>query len=293
MTRPGEWTPPPIRPPRRARAALALALAALPLAGPARAQTASQITPPSFGPPLQRSGGALAIPDGVGPAAPPGAERLAVRVGRLRVEGLPPGRGERPAALARDLAARLSGQTVAVADLFAAARDLEQAYAGEGFALVRVVLPAQQLRDGGDVRLLVVDGLVERVDAAALPPEIRGRVEAVLAPLVGRPGLTLAEIERRVLLAGDTPGTVLRSILAAGAQPGATVLVVEARYKPVTGLVSTDNVLAQSLGTYTLGTGLDLNSPTGHGETLYFRASGAPYSGGERSFFAQEPRNRA
>ncbi len=52
---------------------------------------------------------------------------------------------------------------------------------------MRVVLPAQQLRDGGDVRLRVVDGLVERVDAAALPPEIRGRIEAVLAPWSGDP----------------------------------------------------------------------------------------------------------
>ncbi|AMB47655.1 MULTISPECIES: ShlB/FhaC/HecB family hemolysin secretion/activation protein [Methylobacteriaceae] len=270
-----------------------LALLAGLIAGPALAQTASQITPPSFSPPLQRSGGGLAIPDGVGPAAPEGAERLSLRVGRLRVEGGQLGADGDGSALAQNLTARLSGRTLTVADLFAAAAELEQAYAARGFALVRVVLPAQQLRDGGEVRLLVIDGQIERIDAAALPPEIRARVAAVLAPLVGRPGLTLAEIERRVLVAGDTPGTVLRSTLAAGSRPGATVLVVEARYKPVTGLVSTDNVLARSLGTYTLGTGLDLNSPTGHGESLYFRASGAPYTGGERGFLAAEPRNRA
>jgi hemolysin activation/secretion protein len=282
---------------RRARAVIGLT--ALPLVGltpipglapiPALAQTASQITPPSFSPPLQRSGGGLAIPDGVGRAAPAGAERLSLRVGRLRIEG----GGPLPSSVAADLAARLSGRTVRVADLFAAAAELEQAYAAQGFALVRVVLPAQQLRNGGDVRLRVVDGTIERIDTAALPPEIRGRVAAVLEPLVGRPGLTLAEIERRVLIAGDTPGTVLRSTLAAGSRLGATVLVVEARYKPVTGLVSTDNVLAQSLGTYTLGTGLDLNSPTGNGESLYFRASGAPYTGGERGVLGAEPRNRA
>ncbi|GJE72039.1 ShlB/FhaC/HecB family hemolysin secretion/activation protein [Methylorubrum podarium] len=274
------------------RACAVIVLAALPSARGALAQTASQITPPSFSPPLQRSGGGLAIPEGVGPAAPAGAERLSLRVGRLRIEGAPAGGGEADAA-ARDLSARLSGRSITVADLFAAARDLEQAYAAQGFALVRVVLPAQQLKDGGDVRLLVVDGEIERIDVAALPSEIRARIAAVLAPLVGRPGLTLAEIERRVLLAGDTPGTVLRSTLAAGSRPGGTVLVVEARYKPVTGLVSTDNVLARSLGTYTLGTGLDLNSPTGNGESLYFRASGAPYAGGERSFLGAEPRNRA
>lgn len=275
---------------RRARLALAaLCVAGGPLIGFAQAQTASQITPPSFSPSLQRSVGGLAIPEGVGPTAPAGAERLSLRVGRLRIEG----GTQAPDRRAAELAARLSGRTVTVADLFAAARDLEQAYAAQGLALVRVVLPAQRLRDGGAVRLRVIDGQIERIDTAALPGEIRARVAAVLAPLVGRPGLTLAEIERRVLIAGDTPGTVLRSTLAAGSRAGATVLAVEARYKPVTGLVSTDNVLAASLGTYTLGTGLDLNSPTGNGESLYVRASGAPYSGGARSFFGGEPRNRA
>ncbi|AMB44413.1 ShlB/FhaC/HecB family hemolysin secretion/activation protein [Methylobacterium sp. AMS5] len=271
------------------RTIAAIALATLPLAGPVLAQTASQITPPSFSPPLQRSGGGLAIPEGVGPAVPAGAERLSLRVGGLRIEGRVPA----PGPVATDLAARLSGRTVSVADLFAAASALEQAYAAQGFALVRVVLPAQQLKDGGEVRLLVIDGEIERIDTTALPGEIRGRIAAVLAPLVGRPGLRLSEIERRVLVAGDTPGTVLRSTLAAGSRPGATVLVVEARYKPVTGLITTDNALAQSLGTYTLGSGLDLNSPTGNGESLYFRASGAPYTGGERSFLGAEPRNRA
>lgn len=263
------------------------------LPGAALAQTASQITPPSFSPPVQRNDGGFAILEGAGSTAPEGAERLSLRLGRLRVEDLPPDRSTAAGSLASALVARLSGRSVTVAELFAAARELERAYATDGFGLVRVVLPAQQIRDGGDARLLVVDGIIEAVDDAALPREIRARVAAVLAPLVGRPGLTLAEIERRLLLAGDTPGTVLRSTLAAGARTGGTVLVVEARYKPVTGLVSTDNVLAQSLGTNTLGTGLDLNAPTGHGETLYLRASGAPYPGGSAAFLGSDPRNRA
>ncbi|KQP30483.1 hypothetical protein ASF49_13285 [Methylobacterium sp. Leaf104] len=105
------------------RAVVALVLSGLPLGGPVRAQTASQITPPSFSPPLQRSGGGLAIPDGIGPAAPAGAERLSLRVGRLHIEGDRPA----PGPIAGDLAARLSGRAVTVADLFAAPGELERA----------------------------------------------------------------------------------------------------------------------------------------------------------------------
>lgn len=271
-----------------ARLGLAFGLT-LGIAGLAQAQTASQITPPSFAPPLRGAGGGLTIRDGAGTQTPPGADTLSVRVSSVRIEG---GAGTAPAE-AEAIAARLSGRTVSAAAIFEAARDLEQAYAAAGYALVRVVLPAQQLVDGSDLRLRIVDGVIEAVDTSALPSEIRGRVAAVLAPLIGERGISLRSLERKILLAGDTPGTVLRSTLAPGSSPGASILVIEARYKPVTGLVSVDNTLARSLGAYSTSFGLDLNAPTGNGELLYLRASGAPYSGGERSFFSQEPRNRA
>ncbi|ACA14878.1 hypothetical protein M446_0307 [Methylobacterium sp. 4-46] len=71
---------------RLARAACRLGLAAAPslTAGPALAQTASQITPPSFRPPLQRQGGVLVIPDGAGwrrPQARSGSPSLRARPG--------------------------------------------------------------------------------------------------------------------------------------------------------------------------------------------------------------------
>lgn len=273
----------------RCRLALAAALAATLLsAGPALAQTASQVTPPSFNPSLQSRGGGFVIPESQGPQAPAGAGRLSVRVRRVAVEGGLPELASKTAAIE----GRLSGRTVTAAAIFAAARELEQAYAAAGYALVRVVLPAQRLVDGGDVRLVVVDGAIERVDVSNLPPEIRARIAAILDPLVGQRGLKLALIERKLLLAGDTPGTVLRSTLAAGSTPGASVLVVEARYKPVTGLIAADNTLSRALGTNTVSVGLDVNSVTGNGELLYLRASGAPYIRGPDGFFDDQPRNR-
>ena len=256
---------------------------------PLVAQTASQITPPSFSPPVQGRGGGFVIPEGQGQQVPPGADRLSVRVGRVAVAGGLPALAGRTAAIV----ASLNDRTVTAAALFAAARDLEQAYAAAGFVLVRVVLPAQRLVDGGTVQLLVIDGVIERIDVSALPDEVRGRVAALLASLVGTPGLTLALLERTLLLAADTPGTVLRSTLAPGAAPGASVLVVEARYKPVTGFAAVDNTLAPALGSYTTAFGLDFNSLAGQGESLYLRASGLPITGGSAAFLGAEPRNRA
>jgi hemolysin activation/secretion protein len=153
-------------------------------------------------------------------------------------------------------------------------------------------LPAQKLVNGARLRLVVVDGVIERIDTSALPPQIRDHIAAILAPLAGQHGVTQSAIERRLLLAGDTPGTALRSTLARGTDKGGTVLVIEANYHIITGSLSVDNTLPSSLGTWTTGVGLALNSAAGFGEQIYVHAGG-DLQGGGNGFFTQDPRNRA
>ena len=257
-------------------------------ASSALAQSASQITPRDFRPPLGGGPGTVVIPEGRGLAAPPGAERLSVRLSGVSIRGGLPALAEAE----RAVQGRLLGRVVTAAEIFAAARELEAAYAAAGYVLARVVLPPQRLVNGATLQLVVVNGFVERIDTQNLPDEVRGRVDAVLAPLVGERGLTLPEIERRLLIAGDTPGTALRSTLSPGNAEGGTVLVIEARYRPVIGSFNADNTLSRALGRWSTGIGLDLNSVLRQGELFYFRASGYP-SGGPNGFFERYPRNRA
>jgi hemolysin activation/secretion protein len=266
--------------------AYGLAVIALPSA-PALAQTASQITPPSFRP-LPNRGGGFSLQGGRGLTAPAGAEKLFVRLAAVEIEG---GRPELAGAM-EELKARIVGRQVSAAEVFAAASDLEAAHARVGYVLIRVVLPAQKLSDGGTLRLTVVDGYIERIDNQGVPERVRRRVEAITAPLIGRRGLTLNDIERRLLLAGDMPGVTLRSTLVAGRESGAAVMVLEGRYQAVGAQVSVENSLAQSLGRWSVTTGLDVNSVLGLGDLLYLRASGYPSTVGEDGFFEQRPRNR-
>jgi len=250
------------------------------------AQTASQIVPPSFAPNLERSGG-FALPGTPGLATPSGAEKLYVKLSGVSIEGGLPAL----AAAAAALDARLSGRKVSGAEVFAAARELEEAYAAAGYVLVRVILPPQKLVNGARLRIVVVDGFIERIETKGVPERVRSRIMTLVGPLAGRRGLTLAEIERRVLLAGDTPGVILRSTLAPGTSEGATVLVIEGTYQAVSETLNYDNTLSTALGRYTLGAGLDFNSVAGLGELVYLRAAGYP-DDGDNGFFAQHPRNR-
>lgn len=242
----------------------------------AQAQTASQVVP-DYRPVAPMQGGGLSVQEGDGPVALEGAERLKVRVGKVVVEGGLPVMGEETVALVRPL----EGRTVTAADLFKTAQALEAIYAAKGYVLVRVVLPAQDIAEGGDLKLVVIDGFIEAVDTSALPPKVRSRIETLLAPLVGVKGLRLPQLERRILLASDTPGTALRSVLKRGSKPGGTVLAVEAQHDEVAVVTALDNSLGRSLGRYSTTLGLDLNSPLGLGEQVYVRLIGDILSGAD------------
>ncbi|MBT9371276.1 ShlB/FhaC/HecB family hemolysin secretion/activation protein [Rhizobium sp. CSW-27] len=274
---------------RPARFALLLAAALdIGLVGSAMAQTASQLTEGSYAPPVIRAvGGGIELPAVVGLAAPAGAERLHVTPSGLVVENALPDLAEATAAVE----ARLKGKRVSGADLFVIAQDLETAYVRAGFLLARVSLPPQTLKDGMPLKLVVTDGYVAAIDVSALPEAVRGRVASILKPLEGRSGLKKAELERRMLLAGDTPGLSLRSTLRAGGAPGATIIVIEGAYAPVSGTIDLDNSLSKEMGRYSLNLGVDVNGVLGLGETTYVRLSGYP-GAGDQSIFGDDPRNR-
>ncbi len=134
--------------------------------------------------------------------APSGAKDLVFSLRDIVVEG-----GFEPLqGTAEDLTAPLKAGKVTVDDVFEVRRRLEEAYARAGYVLVRVTVPPQKVEDGGTLRLRVVDGHIEAIDASALPESLRNLLEGRVKGLVGRKRVTLEEIERLILLAGDVPG---------------------------------------------------------------------------------------
>lgn len=272
---------------RAGLSALSLALFLTPQA--AQTQSASDITPPTFAPEARPLRGAVVFTGAAGLGAPEGADQLTVTIRAVAIEG---GFADM-AATHGATAARLTGRVIPVSEIFLAAQDLEAAYAEAGYVLARVVLPQQELRDGGTLRLVVVDGFVEQIETDALPAPVRGRIAQVTGPLEGQSRQRLTEIERALLIAGDTFGVALDSALAQGTAPGATRLVLGGEFRPVTGFFGLDTTHSSDLGGYALNAGVEFNSMLGLGETVYIRASGNPSSSGAaRGLFSNTPRMR-
>ncbi|MEX0285259.1 MAG: ShlB/FhaC/HecB family hemolysin secretion/activation protein [Paracoccaceae bacterium] len=252
--------------------------------GPAQAQsTAADIVPDNIQPQNQRPVPSVTVARDPGVEPPPGSENLFVRVGTVRIEGALPQMADANEAFK----ARLEGRRVAVSELFRATGDLELAYADAGLVLSRVILPQQQVVDGGTLRVVVIDGFIQDIDASAVPAPVHKRIVDLTNPLIGKRGLTRGELERALLLAGDTYGIALGSTLTTGSVQGGVIMVLDARFKPWSATVGFDNAVEDDLGPLSFNAGVEINSALGLGETFYGRIGGTP-----KSLFGTDPQNR-
>ncbi len=247
--------------------------ALLPIAAVAQvAPSASSVTPKSLAPERLNGASSITLPEAPRAAAPAGLESLRVRIGDVAVDG---GSPQFSGIIAREVA-RISRREDSVAELYGAAAQIEQAYARAGYVLTRVTVPPQNLVDGGTFRLVIIDGYIESVDAGGVPGHLRKAVQRRLDALIGVHGLTLAQIERRVLLAGEVPGVTLRSALVRGSAIGAAKLVLAGDYRPVSPSLSTENDVGGAYLHQSISTQIVLNSPLGLGEQIYFQGTSGP-----------------
>lgn len=231
----------------------------------------SQVAPPQIVPPAATA--RIAIPQvPAGAAIPAEAKRLSFRLTGIVIKGEFP-------ELASDrstLSDALVGRRITVADIFAFADQLQQIYVRAGYPLVRIVIEPQEIEGSARIKLRVIDGFVERLDLDALDARLRDYVAAVLAPLVGQTHLKQAELERRLLIAGDAAGLTLNATFAAGKKEGGSVLILTGRYKPISVSVYTDNAMPRVFGNYQLVTAVSANSVLGFGEQITVSAAGLP-----------------
>ncbi|MBV8841135.1 MAG: ShlB/FhaC/HecB family hemolysin secretion/activation protein [Alphaproteobacteria bacterium] len=257
--------------------AVAIGLAALSgAAAPALAQSIapSQVAPPVIpaAPPARTR---IALPQVIaGQQIPAQAKQLKFVLTGLDIEG----EFEELVATRKELSAPLIGKRITVADLFEFADKLQQAYVRAGYPLVRVVTLPQELEKSARVKLRVIDGYIERIDSSALNAMAQGRVTAVVGPLLKQRHLTQAELERRLLLAGETPGVVLNAVFAAGKEIGGSVLVLTGRYRPFSASVYVDDAMPKTFGTVQAVTTFAVNNLAGFGEQIQVSAAGYPSS---------------
>jgi hemolysin activation/secretion protein len=157
-----------------------------------------------------------------------------------------------------------------LADLRGLAERVSDYYHAQGYFVAQAYLPAQDVKDGL-VTLAVLEG---RYGAVTIRNET-GLKDAVARGLVEpapNDAITLAALERSLLLLTDLPGVQVRSTLTPGASVGSSDLVLDLVPGPlVSGSIDSDNHGNRYTGRGRIGGSLNLNNPLGYGDVASVR----------------------
>ena len=163
------------------------------------------------------------------------------------------------------------GSELTLSDLRAMAAKIADHLHRNGYFVAQAYLPAQDVTNGA-VTIAVIVGQYGQV----LLRNQTGLSESLAQDLVsgvnsGEP-IAIGPLETRLLLLSDLPGVNVRSTLAPGASVGASDLIVDVTPGArVSGSVDADNAGNRSTGIRRLGTMVNLNNPSGHGDVLSAR----------------------
>ncbi len=160
------------------------------------------------------------------------------------------------------------GENVSLATFFAVANAITDHYAQAGFALSLAYVPAQEI-DNGHVRLVVVEGYVGEIDYTGDVDKVTDRLRSVLSPILNERPLTVATMERALLLASRETGFgVASSVDRSSIEVGALRLIVDVENELVSGAVGINNRGSRALGAVLADVSVSLNGAFGVGERI-------------------------
>jgi hemolysin activation/secretion protein len=154
---------------------------------------------------------------------PPVPDATPIEVRRVELEGAT----LLPRAQADRLTQSVVGKTVTLQQLREVAQAITRWYRGRGYVTSRAVVPAQSV-DEGVVRVRVVEGRVGAVRVEGRRYSDARRLERALR---AKPGevLWLPALEAGLVTLNSHPDRSVRLVLAPGAEPGTTDLVLQVR----------------------------------------------------------------
>lgn len=164
-----------------------------------------------------------------------------------------------PAEHFRPLYANLIGKDVTLRDILDVADKIEAEYRAAGYLLVRAFVPPQKVKDGV-FTITVVEGHLDNVTVQGSDSTTRDLINEYLEPARAARPLTIAELERGLLMANDLPGVKATGVLRpAPDTPGASDLVVDTAQPWIEGGLAVDNRGSRFSGLWTIEADLELN----------------------------------
>ena len=175
---------------------------------------------------------------------PAGADAITFRLTGIDLTG----NAAIPTARLEPLWAAMVGRELTLSAIFDLAARISAAYREAGYVLSQALVPPQQIeQSGGRVRIRVAEGYVSRITIGAAVPGA-DRIARMLEPVRTERPLTLATLERHLLLLGDLPGVGAQASLRAAREENAAELELVVTRVPQAFSLSMHNRTATSVG---------------------------------------------
>ena len=181
---------------------------------------------------------------------PPDADKVRFVLNRVEITG----NQVYPESELRPFYAPLLGQEVSLAQVFQIADELTAKYRNDGYVLSRVVVPAQNIRDGV-VQLQAIEGYVAETRVQGTSAGPRSTIDQHLEAIRNSRPLSASALERELLLMNDLPGLTVASTLAPSPTPGASDLTLDLTERRLTGYAGVNNRGSKSLGPWRMDIG--------------------------------------
>lgn len=200
--------------------------------------------------------GGIEIAPAPGAAPVAGAAGMALTLNRVVVEG---GSVLGDAAF-NDIIAGITGRSITLADLTAAADAITARYRAAGWVLTRAVVPAQRISDGV-ATIRIVEGHVAKTVIDGDAGSQTARIQAYLDHLTATGGpVNIQDLERWLLLVNDLPGIQARAVLSpAAGQTGGATLTLKVEQDVVQAYAGIDNRGSVYTGPWRLTAGVAFN----------------------------------
>ena len=210
--------------------------------------------------------GAITIPE-ASQKPPQNADSVKLVLTQVTIDGVSAYRAD----TLRAAYANVLEKEVTLADVYRVVDTLTAKYRNDGFILSQVFVPAQTV-EGGALRLQAVEGYIANVRVEGGSAAQRTRAAAYGDKIKAARPLTMATLERYVLLLNDLPGTAARAILAPSTVPGASDLIVQLSKRRVAADVSSDNRGSKAQGPARTSVDAEIYALAGTGSRTEVRA---------------------
>lgn len=163
------------------------------------------------------------------------------------------------------------GRELAMAELESVAARITKYYRDRGYLAARAYLPAQEIKDG-IVEIAVIEGRYGKLAVTNQSRLADSRITGALRNIQSGDAIQEQPLEESILTLTDLPGAEVKTTLVPGATAGTSDLLVDITPgRLITGSLDLDNYGSRYTGSVRGGATVNINNPSGYGDSLTLR----------------------